>query len=490
VTDHDNSNGDGLTLEPSGFGKGTTATVTARLAGDAIACERFDLGKPKARASFAAAVCDGRPGLDRATIEAELLRLAADVANRPTDKGKAEPKPEPDRLASMPEAVRAEARAVLESPDLLQRIVEDVAALGVAGERELVATVYLVGTSRLLPRPLAAIVQGPSSSGKSYVIDTTATLFPPEVVVHATQMSPQALFHMKPGSLEHRFIVAGERSRQQNDETADTTRALREMISAGRLVKLIATKVGDGIETVSIEQEGPIAYVESTTLARIFDEDANRCIMLTTDEQSEQTRRIIERLAEGFAGSAADGADEAIIQRHHALQRTLRQAAIVVPYADRLGEHLAADRVEARRAFPQLVSMIQASALLHQRQRKVGGDGRLVAEADDYALARHLLARPFARLLGGRVSDPAARFLGRLRSWFPVGVEFSTREAAREDTASRSAVHGWVGELFDGGFLEQVEPSRGRVPAKWKLSEEAGEPDTTALLPTLEKLFP
>jgi hypothetical protein len=37
--------------------------------------------------------------------------------------------------------------------------------------------------------------------------------------------------------LQHRFIVAGERSRLQNDETAEATRALRELLSAGRLVK-------------------------------------------------------------------------------------------------------------------------------------------------------------------------------------------------------------------------------------------------------------
>ena len=41
-------------------------------------------------------------------------------------------------------------------------------------------------------------------------------------------MTPQALFHMKPGSLAHRFVVAGERSQLENDERADATRALRE----------------------------------------------------------------------------------------------------------------------------------------------------------------------------------------------------------------------------------------------------------------------
>src|SRR5262249_13041383 len=152
--------------------------------------------------------------------------------------------------------------------------------------------------SRLLNRPLADIVQGPSTSGKSYLIEKTASLFPSEAVIYATQMTPQALFHMKPGTLCHKFVVAGERSRNQDDDKAEATRALREMISSGKLTKLMPVREGNNqIQTQSIEQDGPIAYVESTTLTNIFDEDANRCLLLNTDERSDQTRRIIEATA-------------------------------------------------------------------------------------------------------------------------------------------------------------------------------------------------
>src|SRR5207248_365790 len=108
------------------------------------------------------------------------------------------------------------------------------------------------------------------ASGKSHLIDQTAKLFPAEAVIHATQMTPQALFHMKPGALAHRFVVAGERSRVEDDERAEATRALREMLSAGRLTKLMPVKVEGGrIETAQIEQEGPIAFIESTTLTKV-----------------------------------------------------------------------------------------------------------------------------------------------------------------------------------------------------------------------------
>jgi len=481
-------NRDGLTIEYAPGPNGSAAgTVTARLAGDVLAVEKIDLRKSKARAGFAAALCEGRAGIDRPAVEAELLRLAADLAARGNGDGAPA---EPDYWAATPVAAKEAGQALLESAGLVKQVADDVAVLGVAGERELTVTLYLVGTSRLLARPLSAIVQGPSSSGKSYIIDAVAKLFPPESVIRATSMTPQALFYMAEGALECRWVVAGERSRQQDADATEATRALREMQSAGRLSKLLPIKRDGVMESVLVERNGPIAFVESTTLAEsaIFDEDRNRALLLNTDEQTVQTRRIIDRLAEGYSG-AGKAAAETIIERHHAAQRILERGPreIVIPFAQRLGELITPERVEARRAFPQLCSMLQASALLHAKQRETDDDGRLIAAADDYKLCRHLLLGPLGRLLGGHLSAPAARFLERLRERFTAAETFTKREAVTGDTASKSTAYGWLGELADVDAIELVEPSRGRQPGTWRL---ATGPAADAVLPAVEKVFP
>ena len=104
---------------------------------------------------------------------------------------------------------------MLDDPNLMDRVVTDIGLMGVAGERKTSTTIYVVGVSRLLRQPLAALVQGLSSSGKNYVIRNTARLFPPETVLIATTLTPQALYYMPPGSLAHRFVVVGERRRAQ-----------------------------------------------------------------------------------------------------------------------------------------------------------------------------------------------------------------------------------------------------------------------------------
>jgi hypothetical protein len=481
-------------------GKGLQTILRVFDGDELIDTDTVDLAKTTKRTEFAARLAE-RLGVSVEDVDRELLRITNErsAANDPKpDPGPADDLAEQTRAAleqTEPE-VRKEAERLLEDPALIDRIGADIEAAGVAGEDDLRLTLYLIGTSRLLPRPLAAIVQGQSSSGKSYTVERVASLFPPEAVIHATQMTPQALFHARPGSLSHRWVVAGERSRVENDDRAEATRALREMLSGGRLTKMMPAKVDGEIQTVTIEQEGPIAFVESTTSARVFEEDANRCIMLSTDERRMQTKTIMRRLAMHASGRVrSDG--PRVAARHHALQRLLERRAIVIPFAERLVELLEvfADRVECRRAYPMLLALVQASALLHQRQRKTDQDGRLIAEPADYGVAARLLAGPLARTIGESLSDPARRFLDRLLAEVddpidPLPVPFTAKDVRRRLKTGRSTVAGFLSELEDRGFLDSAEVAaggRGRPPKAWKPTNRDGE--DVDVLPPLEEMF-
>jgi hypothetical protein len=334
-----------------------------------------------------------------------------------------------------------------------------------------------------LGNPLAAIVRGSSSSGKSYTLERVASLFPPEAIIHAQQMTPQALFHMPPDSLCHRWIVGGERSRKEDDDTAEATRALREMLSSGRLTKMMPAKNGQTIETQLIEQDGPIAYCETTTLGDIFDEDANRCLLLQTDESEAQTRRITRAIAERHTMPKADS--DRIRQVHHAMQRLLpKGASVVIPFASKLQEQFPHDRVEVRRAFPQLLRMIEASALLHFRQRKTNADGRIIATPTDYQLAYGLLRRPFGQSMSDAPPQAALDFWRAL----PDGPFLVKVEAKRLKKSVNSAKD-WMKKLSDSGLVMVCEASQGRKPATWKRVTDA-EATTASILPDPNKLFP
>jgi hypothetical protein len=390
-------------------------------------------------------------------------------------------------LEEMPQKVRLDAEKLLGDHALFRAIQNDLDALGIAGERDLAATSYLVGTSRQLPKPMSMRVHGPTASGKNFVPETVSECFPPETIIRATQITPQAFFHLEPGSLKHKFILAGERSRKEDDDAAEKTRALRELLASGRLSKLICLKgPGGAMVTKLIEQDGPIAYVESTSMARVFEEDANRCLTVFTDERAEQTECIVKKQAQHYGGNGACSGKKFIIERHYAIQRLIQPCEVAIPYAARLADLLDYKRVELRRGFPQIMSMIQAIALLHQWQRERDSEGRLLATPEDYQLARVLLSKPMECLLGGGISDSALRFFEHLRQKWS-GREFNTTQARKEAGKSKEAVRGWLVEMLDADLVKVVAESRGSVAATWTLT--GNEPEVSTVMPKPDDVF-
>lgn len=317
-------------------------------------------------------------------------------------------------------------------PLTVEEIVADFASMGIVGETDTPLAIYLVGTSRLLDEPLSAIVWGPSSSGKSFVVSKVGKCFPGDHVIQATKLSPQALYPL--GSLAHKFVIAGERSRMQDDAGADATAALRQLQSEGKITKYVCERNGNSQVTRRYEVVGPISYVETTTLGldKIFPEDLNRALVLTIDESDEQTRAVLRHQASRC--TAADhpvDVEAAIIEKHHRFQASLLRRTVAIPFAERLMEELPAGKVEMRRIGQQVLSMIKAVALLHQHQRQLDEHGRVIATVADYVIAARVLKRPLASDASLGVSDGAADLLGKLLRQFGIGYPFTTTRCRR-----------------------------------------------------------
>lgn len=69
-----------MTIDYTPSGRNGIVTLTVRLGDDILAVEKIDLSKEKSRAAFAKSLANGRPGIDAAAVEGELLRSAAELA--------------------------------------------------------------------------------------------------------------------------------------------------------------------------------------------------------------------------------------------------------------------------------------------------------------------------------------------------------------------------------------------------------------------------
>lgn len=373
---------------------------------DILAMDQLDLTRVGQRRKYIKNLLEEYPGLEgqEEAIEKEMVALAdkllaepkkstGDVGCKPCDISKLE-------LEKTDPKIIDAANEFLKRPDLLDCTLKHIETIGLVGERNLATQLYLVGVSRLLTRPLATIVLGSSSSGKSYAANTVGSLFPSETVLKAHRITPQALMYMEPGSLEHRFIVMGERSRDTSDEVAEQTRTWRELIADGECRIAVTVKEGGKMTTDCRTQKGPIAWVESTTLGLdgIFTEDRTRLMILCADESSSQTERVLGRLASDANSPIDRDRLETIQALHHAIQRLLTPADVVIPFSAQLIKAIPADRPEARRTFGHLLSGIKAIALLHQMQRSRNESGMIIADPQDYELARKIFREPLGSI--------------------------------------------------------------------------------------------
>ncbi len=373
--------------------------------------DTLDIANSKKRKQFVEEVANICEAVSKEQLEQAILEQIARIT---TEKRKADEKAEneqkADPLDATPQEVKDAALEMLKGRNLFEQISADMATIGIAGEKQLRVMLYVIMTSRLLDKPLSAIVQGASASGKSYIIETVAKLIPPEAVVQAHDFSDQALYYLPSGSLKHRVIISGERvseHRSKNGYAEDNTKAFREMVASGVLRKAV-TVIGKGKKpkTEMIEQAGPISYLESSTAANIHDEDSTRLLPLVTDESANQTRRIIEAQRREAKGQiTSETKQQEIIQRHHTLQRLLKPLTVRIPYIDSIS--LPETNIATRRTYQQFRFAINSVAFLRQYQKQIQHDettGQEYIEADEidyeivYGLMNTVLARTYSPL--------------------------------------------------------------------------------------------
>lgn len=109
--------------------------------------------------------------------------------------------------------------------DLLSLFAAELRSRGVVGEEKTVRVIFLVLISRLLDKPVSAAIKGPSSAGKSFLVDQVLEFFPAESFHALSAMSERALAYSEE-PLRHRVLVLFEAAGLQGDFASYLVRSL------------------------------------------------------------------------------------------------------------------------------------------------------------------------------------------------------------------------------------------------------------------------
>ncbi len=416
--------------------------VTLRLsAGEGLHLDTLDLYQARARAAFVKAAAL-ELGVSEPTIAGDLaaLVLALEPLQEAAIRGALQPDANEDG-PTLTAAEEAAGLALLRDPQLAERIVSDVEAIGVVGEGVNALVGYLACTSRLLDKPLAILIQSTSAAGKSTLMDALLSLLPERERVHYSAMTGQSLFYLGEGDLKHKVLAIAE-----EEGVRQASYALKLLQSQGELS--IASTGKDPatgkLVTAEYRVQGPVMLCLTTTAIDIDEELLNRCLVLTINETAEQTAAIQQRQrqARTLAGLQAKVRSDAVQAAHRAAQTLLRPLAVVNPFAESLT--FASDRVRLRRDHAKYLTLIDAVALLHQHQRPVrtlAVEGAAVeyieVTAADIALANRLAHAVLGRSLD-ELPPQTRRVLAALEAWIAEraaaqdvergGVRFPRRE--------------------------------------------------------------
>jgi len=450
---------------------GTQATVTVYREDERGHSDRLNLDRATDRTRFAAAAEIDAD--DLLTVRETILDA---LSGTPTDAV-------PDDTPS-PELME-QARLLLESPNLMHKAVTTINALGYEapdGYDYLPRIVFLAFTSRLLKRPLNLVVSGLSASGKSFLVMTTARLFPADAIYSLSGMSERVLAYTD-ANLVHRMLVIGEASALHREGIGASL--LRAIAWEGHLVYETVEKTNDGLKPRRIEKPGPTGFITTTTGA-VEKELNTRVLEVTVPDTPAATRIILRATAERANGHAPEEPDLTV---WHAAQRWLEQDGareVTIPYAERLAELVPDKLVRMRRDFTQILTIIQVHAALFQRQRDCDTDGRIIASEADYRGAYEIAGKIFQDIAAGGITPQVRETVQAVFELTRVDETVGIARLSTHLELDKSAIKRRVQRALRDGYLVNDE-TRSRQPMKLRIGDAL--PEDIAALPHPEMVF-
>jgi len=301
---------------------------------------------------------------------------------------------------------------------------------------------------------------GASGTGKTYLQEKVSELIPEEEKIEITSLSDNAFYYFGREELKHKLILI-----EDLDGAENVLYPLRELQSKRRISKTVTLKDNKGnLKTITLKVEGPVCVSGCTTREKIYEDNANRCILLYIDDSSNQDLRIMQYQQKASAGTINAKAEQAIIEKMQNVQRLLQPIKIINPYAELID--LPQEVFKPRRTLLLLLSFIETITFYHQYQRPKKTDPQTQMQYIESTLedieAAFSLMKEVLFSKSDELSKASRKFLEQLKTTVSNGEVFYTSEVRKKLRLSSSTIHRYIRELKLNGYIKYKGGNRSK----------------------------
>jgi len=369
-------------------------------------------------------------------------------------------------------AARTAAVNELKNPNLIERTSQLLQQCGIVGEEESSLIAYLIYTKRKQEIPLHVMFLGSSGSGKTYLQEKISELIPGEDKIEITQITENALYYFKQHELQNKLLLI-----EDLDGAASVFYPLRELQTKRRISKTVTLKDSKGnLKTITLTVEGPVSVSGCTTKEKIYEDNANRCILLYTDQTRDQDKRINEYQTRLSAGEVNKERENRYKELFKNMQRVLRPINIINPYAKYI--ELPEQIFKPRRTMTLLLGFIEAITFYHQYQREVKKDasGQLYIETtiDDIEAAFNLL-KDVLFSKSDELAQATRSFFEKLKQHLADNKleSFTPQQIRKVFRIEPRTVQRYIRELKQYGFIKPVSGFKHRRGFEYSVTDAA-----------------
>jgi len=393
------------------------------------------------------------------TLNKAISELTDQLENYRLNKLEAQKISKPkDRILS--EARKNKAIKYLSAPELLKRTNKDIGKTGMIGEENNRLLMYLVFTSRLRKQPLHIISLGGSGTGKTYLQEKISELIPEQEKKEITILSENAFYYFEKTELKHKLVLI-----EDMDGAEQVLYPLRELQSKKKISKTVPIKDSKGnLKTITLNVEGPICLSGTTTRERLYEDNANRSILIYLDNSKEHKEQIMNYQRKLSAGKINTKKETEIKELFKDIQTVLKPVKVVNPYAEalKIPEHV----FKPLRTNSHYLTFIETVTFYHQYQRTLKtdpttGEKYILTEIQDIEEANKLI-KDVLLAKSDELTKTVREFFEQLKKWINRNKKqsFYSKELQERLRIYPMKVNRYLRELESRNFIRRIGGNR------------------------------